>query len=241
MLTIAIGDIHGMADKFDQLLERVHGYLAEHHPHEPFRFVFLGDYIDRGPDSAKVLYTLQALQKDGAICLRGNHEELLIRSCRSASDLIVFLRNGGVETFASLETEERIIDAMAWAASLPLTHEDERRLFVHAGMRPAVPIDRQRPQDLLWIRSAFLDYPGPFPKYVVHGHSPTLLMPEGGRQPQVLPHRCNLDTGAVYGGPLSAAIFSVVQQHPLAILTTDPSPNNASILTLPPAKPLLDF
>lgn len=221
MLTVAIGDIHGMADKLGRLLDLVHARLAADHPNEPFRLIFLGDYVDRGPDSLQVLERLQELQKTGAICLRGNHEQLMIRSCETAADLIVFLRNGGVQTLASLGSGDRLLEAIDWASQLPLTHGDERRLFVHAGIRPNVPLDRQRTEDLLWIRSPFLDHPGPFPKYVVHGHSPTLLLPGASRTPHVLPHRCNLDTGAVYGGPLSAAVFSDEQATPIAILTTD--------------------
>jgi serine/threonine protein phosphatase 1 len=106
-------------------------------------------------------------------------------------------------------------------SQLPLTCQDGHRIFVHAGIRPGVPLDRQRAEDLLWIRRSFLDHPGPFPKYVVHGHSPTLRLPGASRTPHVLLHRCNLDTGAVYGGPLSAAVFSDEQAAPIAILTTD--------------------
>lgn len=223
MLTIAIGDIHGMADKLDCLLDRVSGYLATDHSGERFRFVFLGDYIDRGPNSLEVLERVRDLQSKGAICLRGNHEQLMIRSCDTATGLISFLRNGGVQTLASFGSGERLSEWIDWASELPLTYEDDLRLFVHAGIRPNVALDRQRDEDLTWIRSAFLDHPGPFPKYVVHGHSPTLFLPGATRTPHILPHRCNLDTGAVYGGPLSAAVFSDKQATPIAIVTTDAS------------------
>ena len=221
MLSVAIGDIHGMADKLERLLARIDQHMRRLHPGEPFRLIFLGDYVDRGPDSRRVIETLKALQKDGAICLRGNHEELLVRSCSTPSDLTVFLRNGGVATLASLETEERILDAMAWAATLPVTLEDEHRLFVHAGIRPGVPLDRQRVEDLLWIRTPFLEHPGPFPKYVVHGHSPTAVLPDGLRSPHILSNRCNLDTGAAYGGSLSAAVFAGDRPMPLATIVVE--------------------
>lgn len=221
MLSVAVGDIHGMADKLERLLARIDQHMRHLHPGEAFRFIFLGDYVDRGPDSRRVIEILKALQKQGAICLRGNHEELLIRSCSTPSDLIVFLRNGGAATLASLETEESILDAMAWAASLPVTFEDAHRLFVHAGIRPGVPLDRQRAEDMLWIRTPFLDHAGPFPKYIVHGHSPTAVLPNGSRSPEVLPHRCNLDTGAAHGGPLTAAIFGPDLALPLTTISVD--------------------
>jgi serine/threonine protein phosphatase 1 len=106
-------------------------------------------------------------------------------------------------------------------ADLPLTHEDDHRLFVHAGVRPGVPLNAQSAEDFLWIRRPFLDYPGPFPKYIVHGHSPTLSLSGASRRPHVLTNRCNVDTGAVYGGPLSAAIFLAEKAMPIAVLTTD--------------------
>ena len=84
-----------------------------------------------------------------------------------------------------------------------------------------MPLNRQRREDLLWIRCHFLDRPGPFPKCVVLGHSQTLRLAGETRSPHILPHRCSLDTGAAYGGALSAAIFSDDQAAPIAILTTD--------------------
>lgn len=225
MLTVAISDIHGMADKLDCLLTRVRTYLASEQPSEPFLFAFLGDYIDRGPNSLEVLKRVRNLQAENAVCLRGNHEQLMIRSCDTTTGLITFLRNGGVQTLASFGSGERLSEWIDWASDLPLAYEDDLRLFVHAGIRPNVPLDRQRDEDLMWIRSAFLDHAGPFPKYVVHGHSPTLFLPGASRTPHVLPHRCNLDTGAVYGGPLSAAVFSDKQAAPIAVLTTDGEPS----------------
>jgi serine/threonine protein phosphatase 1 len=210
-----------MAGKLDRLLNIVGSYLAEHHPGEPFRLVFLGDYVDRGPRSREVLDRVRRLQRQGAICLRGNHEELMIRSIQSEAGMRTFLRNGGVQTLASLATRETFMDAIEWMADLPLTHEDDHRLFVHAGVRAGVPLNAQSAEDFLWIRRPFLDYPGPFPKYAVHGHSPTLFLPDASRRPHVLTNRCNLDTGAVYGGPLSAAVFSDEQAAPIAVFSTD--------------------
>lgn len=210
-----------MAQELDRLLDRVGAYLAEHHPGVPFRFIFLGDYVDRGPLSREVLDRVRRLQRQGAICLRGNHEELMISSIETEAAMRTFLRNGGAQTVASLATRRRFMDAIEWMSDLPLTYEDNHRLFVHAGARPGVPLNDQSAEDLLWIRRPFLDHPGPFPKYIVHGHSPTLFMPGASRRPHVLANRCNVDTGAVYDGPLSAAIFSAEKAMPIAVLTTD--------------------
>ncbi len=211
-----------MAGKLDQLLDLVGAYLAEHHSGEPFRFVFLGDYVDRGAQSREVLDRVRALQSQGAVCLRGNHEELMIRSIETEAGTRTFVRNGGVQTVASFATRERFMDAVDWMSDLPLTFEDDLRFFVHAGVRPGVPLNDQSAEDLLWIRRPFLDFPDPFPKYIVHGHSPTLFLPGASRRPHVLANRCNLDTGAVYGGPLSAAVFSERRAEPIVTLTTDP-------------------
>lgn len=209
-----------MVGKLDRLVDLVGAYLAEHHPGEPSRFVFLGDYVDRGPQSREVLDRVRALQSQGAVCLRGNHEELMIRSIETEAAMRTFLRNGGVQTVASLATRETFMDAIAWMSNLPLTFADDHRLFVHAGVRPGVPLEAQSAEDLLWIRRTFLDYLEPFPKYIVHGHSPTLFLPGASRAPQILTNRCNVDTGAVYGGPLSAAIFASYQLAPIKVIST---------------------
>ena len=221
MLSIAIGDIHGMAEKLDQLLLEIDVWRSAHHPGAPCRLIFLRDYVDRGPDARGVLERMRALEQDGAICLRGNHEALMISAPESDLGMQTFVLNGGNETIRSLRTLDAFVEAVAWMASLPLSFDDERRFFVHAGIRPGVPLPKQREKDLLWIRKPFLTHPGPFPTYVVHGHSPTLRLPGHSRRPQVFSHRCNLDTGAVFGGPLSAAVFTDEQTTPIAILTTE--------------------
>ena len=105
-------------------------------------------------------YRVRALQREGAVCLRGNHEDLMIRSIETDAGMRTFLHNGGVQTVASFATLETFMDAIEWMADLPLTYKDDHRLFVHAGVRPGVPLDAQRPKDLLWIRRPFLDFPG---------------------------------------------------------------------------------
>jgi serine/threonine protein phosphatase 1 len=132
-----------------------------------------------------------------------------------------FLASGGYATVRSLQTTGALLEAIDWAQSLPLMHEDNLRIFVHAGLRPGIPLGEQSEGDLLWIRKPFLDHGDPFPKYVVHGHTPTFLQPGQSRRPDIRPNRCNLDTGAVYGGPLTAAIFSDAEPLSIAIISTD--------------------
>jgi serine/threonine protein phosphatase 1 len=220
MITVAIGDLHGMAQKLEALLDIIDGWCHAHRPDEPRHLIFLGDYVDRGPQSREVLDRVRALQREGAICLRGNHEALMIGSLDSNVALQTFLQNGGDRTIASLATVAAFRDAVAWMRTLPLYFEDDLRFFVHAGIRPGVPLDRQSEQDLLWIREPFLNHPGPFHKFIIHGHSPTVRLPGHSPRAHVLPHRCNLDTGAVYGGPLSAGVFTDEQAPPIAILST---------------------
>ncbi|MBG0797435.1 serine/threonine protein phosphatase [Methylocystis sp. L43] len=104
MLTIAVGDIHGMAKKLRLLLDRIDDWRKLNSGGEPHQFVFLGDYIDRGPNSREVLQIVQDLQRDGAVCLRGNHEELMLGATKSNLGLANFLANGGDATIASLGT-----------------------------------------------------------------------------------------------------------------------------------------
>jgi serine/threonine protein phosphatase 1 len=162
-----------------------------------------------------VIARVRALQAEGAIALRGNHEQMLMEALDSDDAMQLFRENGGNATLDSLGSFEALLDAATWCETLPLTHEDNLRFFVHAGIRPGVPLADQSPHDLLWIRKPFSEALDPFPKYFVHGHTPTR-----DRLPLILPHRCNLDTGAVYGGPLTAAVFTDDQAAPIATLSS---------------------
>jgi serine/threonine protein phosphatase 1 len=215
MLTIAIGDIHGMAAKLEALLERLEAWLAANAGREPRRYVLLGDYIDRGPHSREVLEIVRALQDDGAVCLRGNHEELMLRADRSQQDLANFLVNGGEATLASLGTRDEFERAKAWMRELATSYEDELRYFVHAGVMPGEPFEAQNDEIKLWIRDRFLRHRGAFPKYVVHGHTPTISIDPRQTTPDIRSNRCNLDTGAGMMGPLSAAIFDDRRAPPI--------------------------
>jgi serine/threonine protein phosphatase 1 len=219
MITCAIGDIHGMADKLKDLLAKIEHWHLAHDTIGSYQLVFLGDYIDRGPASREVLDIVRALEAKGAVCLKGNHEALMVASLNDEPSRRHFLANGGDTTLASLEDIGTFMEAADWMARLPLSFADEYRFFVHAGIRPGVSLAQQSEEDLLWIREPFLEHLGPFPKYIVHGHSPTLRLPGQSMQPQVLRHRCNLDTGAVYGGHLSAAVFTSERVGPVAVIS----------------------
>jgi serine/threonine protein phosphatase 1 len=212
----AITDCHGCAD----MLWAAYDAIARHAGGRPARVVFLGDAIDRGPDSKGCIDRLIA-GAEGAnfapqIDLMGNHEEMMLESMAGDRDArLNWLLNGGEATlrsygapgdFANLELPS---EHTAWLAGLAYAHETETHIFVHAGLPPGMglgealanPASRRR---LIWIRGAFLEHPHDFGKHVVHGHSPVGRV-DFVRDP---PFRTNLDTGAVYGGPLTIGVIA---------------------------------
>lgn len=142
------------------------------------------------------------------VCLRGNHEEMLIRAAsgdRSDRDLMTWWGNGGEATLKSYGVDDPSdlpVEHLAWMRSLRRETSDDHRMFVHAGIRPGVPLSSQSDEDLLWIREPFLSSEEDHGILVVHGHTPTC-----NRQPDVRLNRVNIDTGACFGGPLTAAVF----------------------------------
>lgn len=219
-LCVAIGDIHGMAEKLRRLLAQVDEWLASSGGAWSVQFVFLGDYIDRGPDSQWVIGQVRAMQQGGAICLRGNHEQMMIDSTESEIELQRFLRNGGESTIESLGSAALFKEAQGWMKTLPTFYEDALRYYVHAGVRPRIPLDRQDNETRLWIREEFLAFRGPFPKYVVHGHTPTIATNPDQAVPDIHDNRCNVDTGAGWGRALSAAIFDDRRARPIHTIST---------------------
>jgi serine/threonine protein phosphatase 1 len=215
VLTYAIGDVHGCLGLLDTLL----GSIAENAAGRDHRLVFLGDYIDRGPDSAGVLARLRELQvaaPDRVVCLKGNHEDLMLRALKRPDNLGLWLDNGGDAALASFgcrDLDDVPRDVTAWIAGCQTWFEDEWRIFVHAGMRPGRDPREQTDRDRLWIRETFLLGDHDFGKYVVHGHTP-----QKRGEPDCRPHRVNLDTAAVYGGRLTAGIFMDDQAAPVGFL-----------------------
>ncbi len=209
----AIGDVHGCADRLRELHARIADDLAAR-PVEAPLLLHIGDYVDRGPDSAGVVARLAAgppIAGVSTVNLIGNHEETMLHALdgdrAAATD---WLFSGGREALASwgLNPDGPRGD---WLASLPpsdvafvrelaLWHREGDYLFVHAGIRAGVPLEEQARQDLLTIRQPFLTYEAPFGIVVVHGHTPTT-------NPVVRPNRIGIDTGAVFGGRLTCAVL----------------------------------
>jgi serine/threonine protein phosphatase 1 len=216
-LTFAVGDIHGCLDKLERVVEACEAYAGGRR----VRFVFLGDYIDRGPDSRGVVEFLlrrQQAQPDAVVCLRGNHEQLALDAHADARAMPDWLRNSAADTQRSYRRSGgRISPAhLVWLAALPLCHDDGLRFFVHAGVDLAVPLDRQEAEVMLWMREPFLTRSDRVDcgRFVVHGHTP-----QRSGVPDLRRHRVNLDTAAVIGGPLTAAAFDDSRAEPLGFLT----------------------
>jgi len=216
-LTFAVGDVHGCLDKLQRVVEACEARAAG----RPARFVFLGDYIDRGPDSRGVVELLmqrQLAQPDMVVCLRGNHEQLALDAHADERAMPAWLRNNGATTQSNYwRTGGRISPAhLVWLAALPLCHDDGLRFFVHAGVDLEVPLHEQDPEVMLWMREPFLSRSDEVDcgRFIVHGHTPQ----KSGR-PDLRRHRLNLDTAAVMGGPLTAAAFDDGIAEPLGFLT----------------------
>ncbi|MCD1626751.1 serine/threonine protein phosphatase [Seohaeicola saemankumensis] len=217
-----IGDIHGQMAMLDVALDRI---AADGGADAPM--ISLGDLVDRGPDSRAVIDTLLTGQAEGLdwTVLKGNHDRMFQNFIEDARlhDARVLSgvdwlnpRLGGVATLASYGidgAEKYIPEDLATATrqavpathleflqAMPLYHQVGNLLFVHAGITPGVPLDRQTEDDLLWIRAPFLDHTEPHPWLVVHGH--TAL-----QAPAHYGNRINLDSGAGYDRPLTVAVF----------------------------------
>ena len=186
--------------------------------------VYLGDYVDRGPGSRQVINLLLETPLEGfeAIHLKGNHEDFLLRFWEEGSGGDAWLRNGGLDTLCSYDVEFFDLDLglargdlaevrrrlrhalpvghLEFLRGLARWHVEGDYLFVHAGLRPGVPLDRQQDQDLFWIRYEFLNSGADFGKVVVHGHT---IAPEV----EVAPNRIGIDTGAYYSGRLSCLVL----------------------------------
>jgi serine/threonine protein phosphatase 1 len=217
-LTYAIGDIHGALHKLEALIAR----CEQHAAGRPMRFVFIGDYVDRGPDSAGVVRRLLALQTkmpNDVVTLMGNHEATLLGVIDGTAAAASWLMQGGAATLRSYGVNvpgDLPRQHLEWMRALPLTHDDGLRFFVHAGIDPELPLDAQDDYDLLWIREPFLSDRRNYGRLIVHGHTPLVA-----DTPDLRSNRLNLDTGAVFGGPLTAAVFSDTAMPPIALLRAE--------------------
>jgi serine/threonine protein phosphatase 1 len=214
----AIGDIHGRLDLFEAALAAI----AAHDPGATRQVVCLGDYVDRGPGGAGLVARLIALSGPGFVCLKGNHEVLMLEALRGRRDgLDRWLANGGEATLESYGGLHSVPEAhLDWLDALPLIFSDPHRHYVHAGLEPGLPIEAQDAAALLWIRDRFLMAgPDELPRHVVHGHTPRWRGKPDRAQPELLPHRTNLDTGAWMTGVLSVGVFDPdIPGGPLEVL-----------------------
>ncbi len=161
------------------MLQGLLGACEAHAAGRPARYVFLGDYIDRGSDSRGVIQLLmrrQQAQPGTHVCLRGNHEQMAIRAHESALALPLWLQNGGAATRCNYSgTNGRIEDShLAWLRTLPFCYDDGLRFFVHAGIDLAKPLDEQSNEGMLWMREPFLSHCDEVDcgRFIVHGHTP---------------------------------------------------------------------
>jgi len=217
----AIGDVHGELEKLDDLLRFIREDLQRRQT--PHKIVFLGDMVDRGPNSYGVVARIMALTQTGeALALKGNHEELMLNAYHNRESVGTYwwAENGGDETITSYmlangaaDDFRDAIDAahIVWMKSLPTMIRDEERglVFVHGGIDPKTfPFCSDEIR--MWTRSQKFFDPGRWPEraeldgvLVVHGHTPTHDF-----KPHSNPRRINVDTGACFGGPLTAAVLA---------------------------------
>lgn len=215
----AVGDVHGRADLLGKLLLRIDRDLWERPVADSLQ-IFLGDYIDRGPDSRNVVDSLiQRKSGHQAIFLKGNHEECVLNFLNDPSVLSWWKHIGGLSTISSYGVSPKYPNnvaaqrdmAAALSRAMPISHVRFFRslalsfacgdfFFAHAGVRPGVPLEKQAQDDLLGIREEFLLHEEHFGKIVVHGHTPV-------HEPEIHANRINIDTGAYATGRLTCLVL----------------------------------
>lgn len=219
----AVGDIHGCISELDELLAKIDAIISGDKTTAGTvdnTLIFLGDYVDRGPDSKAVIDRLLGVSKTygQVIFLKGNHEAAMLDFLDHPDDMFQWLDWGGEATLASYGVDNVLGRAPEDLAAelrenLPASHEEFLRnltllhqagdyIFVHAGLRPGVALDEQQEEDLLWIRGAFhntaaKDRPA---QTIVHGHQPL-------RKPLDAGWRVDVDTGACWSGVLTALMI----------------------------------
>jgi serine/threonine protein phosphatase 1 len=210
----AIGDVHGCLNRLSRLHERIAEDLALR-PVANSVLVHLGDYVDRGLDSAQVIDWLSGgapVPVSRIVNLMGNHEEMMIHALYGTDKEAtgIWLANGGADSLLSWNITSRV-PASEWTRLIPAEHQRflleldtsfrfGDYFFVHAGVRPEISLDKQEKRDMLWIREPFLSWKHSHGAVVVHGHTPR-------HDPDVRPNRIGIDTGAVMGGTLTCAVL----------------------------------
>jgi serine/threonine protein phosphatase 1 len=198
----AIGDIHGCLESLERLLDKINPDLSRD------RLLFVGDYIDRGPQSREVVdYVIRLKSKappGQVICLKGNHEAMFL-DFLEGGPAEMFIFNGGRATvegywggaWVAREGLALPPDHAQFFQDLELFYETPDYIFVHGGLKPGVPLAEQVEDDLLWIRGEFITSQEDFGRQVIFGHTPF-------KQPLLMPNKIGIDTGAVYGNFLTA-------------------------------------
>ena len=204
--TYVFPDLHGRLDHLNAALAEVHSVGLT----DDDTLVFLGDYIDRGPESAEVVASLRALmgKRPNVVCLSGNHEFMMVWGLQYGDQQLQgWVMNGGGNTVASYTDglgeldEQTMADDCEWFLGLPTTHEDAHRVYVHAKVDPSSPLDEQDLQTVHWARYETLDGTGYNGKHVVHGHTPNK------HGPTTVGSRTCLDVGAVWTGRYVVGVF----------------------------------
>ena len=246
-LKFVMSDLHGGYDQLIQILEHINAL----YPTQDKQFIFLGDYVDRGPKTRELLDHLMSMDDGHNIFLRGNHDDMAIGLGINyvqngfLNGFYNWMGNGGDKTLESYgykfnredhyQSQAQLENALKaaayafpqkhidWLKKHPYYHKDDHRTYVHAGFyrtHPGTaspwPIEEQRYHTLTWIREEFLNDQREVGGYVVHGHTPTIFYGDNSPRVDVASNRCNVDSGAVYGGVLSAAIFDDTQIKPIA-------------------------
>jgi serine/threonine protein phosphatase 1 len=229
--TYVIPDLHG---RYDLLMEAVVKIIEHSKVSRSATIVTLGDYVDRGPKSRKIIERLMDwISPDlKLICLKGNHEDMMWQCCHHPIRAGWWMENGGGATLVSYgQREGEPVDVtvvpeqhLCWMDELPLMHVDRHRVYVHAGVNPDLPLDAQDPQELLWKRYRDIDdQRGHDVRHVVHGHHP---FKDG---PITIEGRTNLDTLAWHTGRLVVGVFDDdVPGGPVSLLEVRGEPVEAN-------------
>lgn len=197
--TLVISDVHGCYEEFVGLLQE-----KQYDPQKD-ELIILGDLIDRGPQSYNVVQKAKELHKNGAIILRGNHEQLAIDYYCSNDP--TWFHNGARETVVDYARNDSCAEYdVDFFKSLPLTHVIDDYIFVHAGLRPGIPLEKQKTFDLLWIRDEFLWSSYDWGKKVVFGH--TIM-----KEISFLGNKIGIDTGCFATGKLSCLELQGGEYH----------------------------